>query len=158
VAGDAGGRANDSGRHLDERLRRLVDAAIATTAAERGFLLLLQDDGEVRVRTARDLHRNDLGPSPTISRSVTEKVLRDNRALVMWVVSDPEADYTAEVAARRLSVVMCAPVTAGGPTRGVLYVDSDGLRRGKPTDADLRLLDAQAGVIGMVIEGHRGGA
>jgi len=52
---------------------------------------------------------------------------------------------------------MCAPVTAGGHTLGVLYVESLLVRRAH-TEADLRPLDAQAGVIGKAIERHGGGA
>src|SRR3990172_1380808 len=45
---------------LDELLRRLVDHTIQTTGTERGLLLLLQEDGDLRVRTARDRRGRDL--------------------------------------------------------------------------------------------------
>jgi len=95
---NAGGALPSPEDDLDERLRRLVDAAIATTAAERGFLLLLREEGELHMRTARDL-RGDLGSSPRISRSVTERVLRDNRSLLALVSLDVEGGISNEVPA-----------------------------------------------------------
>ncbi len=140
---------------LDELLRRLVDHTIKTTGTERGFLLLLQEDGELKVRTARDRYGRDLERNPVLSRSVPEKVLHENQPVVERVSGDGQVlDITQSVAAMRLRQVMCSPVSARGRTLGVLYADST---FGGPevTHANLWLFYAQAGLMGMAIENHR---
>jgi len=140
---------------LDELLCRLVDHTIHTTGTERGFLLLLQEDGELQVRTARDRHGRNLEPNPVLSRSVPEKVLHENQPVVERVSGDGEIlDLTHSVAAMRLRQVMCAPVSARGRTLGVLYMDST-MAAPAVTHADLWLFYAQAGLMGMAIENHR---
>ncbi|MCK6461060.1 MAG: SpoIIE family protein phosphatase [Planctomycetes bacterium] len=140
---------------LDELLRRLVDHTIQTTGTERGLLLLLQEDGELKVRTARDRRGRDLEPDPVLSRSVPEKVLHDNQPVVQRVSGDGEVlDLTHSVATMRLRQVMCAPVSARGRTLGVLYMDST-LGGPAVTHADLWMFYAQAGLMGMAIENHR---
>jgi serine phosphatase RsbU (regulator of sigma subunit) len=140
---------------LDELLRRLVDHTIQTTGTERGILLLLPEGGDLKVRTARDHRGRDLGQSPPLSRSVPEKVLRDNQPVVARVSGEGEVlDLTHSVATMRLRQVMCAPVSARGRTLGVLYVDST-LSGPAFTHADLWLFYAQAGLMGMAIENNR---
>jgi sigma-B regulation protein RsbU (phosphoserine phosphatase) len=140
---------------LDELLRRLVDHTIQTTGTERGLLLLLQENGDLEVRTARDRRGRDLEPNPPLSRSVPEKVLHDNQPVVARVSGDGEVlDLTHSVATMRLRQVMCAPVSARGRTLGVLYVDST-LGGAAVTHADLWLFYAQAGLMGMAIENNR---
>jgi serine phosphatase RsbU (regulator of sigma subunit) len=140
---------------LDELLRRLVDHTIQTTGTERGMLLLLQEDGELKVRTARDRRGRDLAANPVLSRSVPEKVLHDKQPVVQRVTGEGEVlDLTHSVATMRLRQVMCAPVSARGRTLGVLYMDST-LGGPAVTHADLWLFYAQAGLMGMAIENNR---
>jgi len=142
-------------RDLDDLLRRLVDHTIETTGTERGLLLLLQEDGSLRVRTARDRNGRDLGPDPSHSHSIPEKVLHENHPVMERVSGEGEVlDLTHSVASMRLRQVMCAPVSARGRTLGVLYVDAT---FGGPafTRADLWLFYAQAGLMGLAIENIR---
>jgi len=140
---------------LDELLRRLVDHTVRTTGTERGLLLLLQEDGELHVRTARDRYGGNLEPDPVFSHSVPRKVIHDNQPVVERVSGDGEVlDLTHSVAAMRLRQVMCAPVSARGRTLGVLYADST-LIGPAVTHADLWLFYAQAGLMGMAIENNR---
>ena len=46
-------RALGSGRVLDEVLALVLDAAIGVTGAERGFIMLAGDDGQLEMKLAR---------------------------------------------------------------------------------------------------------
>jgi transcriptional regulator with GAF, ATPase, and Fis domain len=139
---------------LDTLLRRLVDHTVETTGTERGLLLLLED-GELQIRTARGKGGVDLTSKPVLSRTVPEKVLRTDQPLLARVGSQGEVlDLTRSVASMRLRQVMCAPVKARDRTLGVIYADST--MTGPPlTPADLMLFHAPAGLMGMAIENNR---
>src|SRR5205807_5388536 len=68
----------------EDVLRVIVDAAIEMTAAERGFLMLKNDAGELEFKVARDRSRNTLpGDTFAMSRSVVNKAVRTNRSIII---------------------------------------------------------------------------
>ncbi|MHC4548836.1 MAG: PP2C family protein-serine/threonine phosphatase [Planctomycetota bacterium] len=139
---------------LEALLRKLVEHAIETTRAERG-ILLLREEGTLRVRLALDRDGRDLGVQPPMSRTIPQKVLREGRPVIARVSTDHQVlDLSQSAAALRLRQLMCAPLRARGETIGTIYVDST--LSGTPhTDADLAIFHAQAGLMGLAIENHR---
>lgn len=125
---------------LDDVLNSVVDAALAVTGAERGFLLL-NENGELRTRSARDRHNRPLSHDDLrVPRKVIHRALRNRRELLAMNF-DPHAgdDPGSSVADLELRSVVCVPLvriaaTAAEPstqrltveseTVGVLYLDS----------------------------------
>ena len=121
-------------------LAAVVDAALAVTGAERGFLLLRQDHG-LEVRVARDragapLKPDDLG----VPRSIIQHALQTRRELLSMTFDPLGADGVRpdmSVADLELRSVVCVPLVRVGTgslqetmatslndTAGVLYMDS----------------------------------
>ena len=119
----------------------VVDAALAVTGAERGFLLLTKAD-DLEIRVARSRHGATLADTDLrVSRRVIHRALHHRRDL-FYMNFDPQgADGTrpdASIADLELRSVVCVPLvriqtgasetttilTTGSETVGVLYMDS----------------------------------
>ena len=141
-------RALQNSLSTQEVLTAVVDAALAVTACERGFLLL-RKNGELEMAVARDRDGRPLPPEELrVPTSVIQKALNSRRELLSMSF-DPleQAGVRPEmsVAALELRSVVCLPLvqvrsgsneetrmsSAAEATVGLLYLDS------KFTPADL---------------------
>jgi diguanylate cyclase (GGDEF)-like protein len=107
-----------------------VDKAIEATGAERGALMLSDEQGLMTTVVARGRDRRPLELKERFSRSVPERVLRSGEPLYV-VTSDETANAvpSQSIAELGLTTVLCAPLvtdaSSGGQGRiGVLYVDA----------------------------------
>ncbi len=124
---------------LEDVLNSVVDAALAVTSAERGFLLL-SEAGDLHVRCARDKYCKALNPDDLrVPRRVIHRALKNRRELLAMNF-DPTAgdDPGSSVADLELRSVVCVPLvriaaaavestqrlTVESETVGVLYLDS----------------------------------
>jgi signal transduction histidine kinase/ActR/RegA family two-component response regulator len=141
---------------LDELLRGLVDAAVDFTGAERGFVVLLEERGRMRIPCARDRGREPLSdPSRKVSRRVIDEAFRrggpvrfDN-AMVDDALNSAESVMNLE-----LRSVMCAPLLRNGAPYGLLYVDHRS-HAARFDDPDLELLGLFALQASAALENHR---
>ncbi len=134
-------RTLQSAFSTDDVLVSVVDAALAATGAERGFLLLRTPSGlETRVARHRDGHRLD-DSELRVPREVIRRAL-DHRRELLYMNFDPvgTADTRPQnsIADLELRSVICVPlvrmragqgdatsvVSAANETAGVLYMDS----------------------------------
>jgi serine phosphatase RsbU (regulator of sigma subunit)/pSer/pThr/pTyr-binding forkhead associated (FHA) protein len=129
-------RALGSGRVLEEVLTLVIDSALDVTKAERGFIMLANDTGELEFRTARARGHVTLpGNSFTTSAKIPRDVFKAGRTQMVGDLLDAELapvhDGTIAVGIRHVVCVplIVAPITAGeaAPTPhrviGVLYLD-----------------------------------
>jgi sigma-B regulation protein RsbU (phosphoserine phosphatase) len=141
---------------LAEVLNRVMDEVIAALKAERGFLMLVDPDGELHFRTARGLDQQSIDqPEFQISRGVVEQVARDGKPVL---TSDAQLDsrFSARqsVVSLGLRSILCAPLIHQEQIAGVIYVDNR-LMSGIFTEADLDLLAAIASNAAIAIENAR---
>lgn len=95
-----------------EVLAAVLDAALAGSGAQRGFVLLLDErTGEIVPAVARDL----LGRSEAIGFS---------KSLAFDVLADGKGALAEDTSATPPRPVVCAPIVAAGRTLGVLYLDA----------------------------------
>jgi transcriptional regulator with GAF, ATPase, and Fis domain len=81
-------RAIGSSLELQTVLDQVMDAIIHLTAAERGFLMLRDDDGGLTVKAARNLDQQTLGSENfKFSRTITNEVLDSAKAVVTTVAT-----------------------------------------------------------------------
>jgi phosphoserine phosphatase RsbU/P len=122
----------------EDVLRLIVDSAIEMSTAERGFLLLKNEAGELEIKVARDRARNTLqGDRAAISQSAVERAMKTNRSVVLN--DDTGFDSKSGGSAARLDLrsIVCIPLQRFkmreqmGVTSllrpeviGLLYVDS----------------------------------
>lgn len=110
-------------------LEETMDIVIALTRAERGYILLLQDDGSFHYRVIRD---NTLKPGqsmsgqePQISTTVLQHVVTTREALLADnAFQDARFEGGASIANFSLRSVLCVPLMYKGNLTGLVYVDN----------------------------------
>lgn len=142
-----------SSLELQTVLDQVMDAIIQLTGAERGFLMLRDDDGGLKVRAARNLDQKTLGSDEfKYSRTVSNQVLDGGTAIVTTnAAEDPRFAGQASIVAQSLRSIMATPLRARGNVIGVVYVDSRAIA-GLFGDDDLAALDAFAGQAAVAID------
>ncbi len=133
-----------------------IDAAIELTGAERGFVILAEDDGALEIAVARNLDREKVPRSHLkVSHSIAERVLEAGEpVLTVDAREDPRFRDQASVHAMKLRSVICVPVRSPHGVLGALYLDNRfrAERFGKP---DLELLLAFSDQAALAIRNAR---
>jgi transcriptional regulator with GAF, ATPase, and Fis domain len=113
-------------RDFSELLRALMDAVVDVTHADKGFLLLVRETGP-EIAVARNLRQEDIaGGTRHLSDSIVQKVLEQQRPLIVSdALHDEEFKTSESVMNLKLCSVMCAPLMAQGELLGLLYVGND---------------------------------
>ncbi|MDZ4670732.1 MAG: GAF domain-containing SpoIIE family protein phosphatase [Phototrophicales bacterium] len=143
-----------SSLNFDVALNNIMDSVMHITKAQRGFLMMADEDGELRTLVVKGVDEatlNQEGYSTTIVREVvsTGKVLLTNNAQF-----DSRFQAGQSIIMRGLRAILCAPMMVKGRLLGVLYVDTS-MKSGNFTQPDLDLLSAVAGQAGIALENAR---
>lgn len=149
-------QAFNSSLDLEQVLNRVMDEVIATTRAERGFLMLRNADEQMAFVAARGMDQRTLDtPEFQISRGVVERVAREGKP---QLTSDAQSDRwlsgRESVVIFGLRSILCVPLQFKGAMIGVIYVDNR-LQAGIFLPADLELLTAIAASAAIAIENAR---
>jgi signal transduction histidine kinase len=141
---------------LQTVLDQVMDAIIKLTGAERGFLMLFDDDGNLIPQVARNIDQETLNSGEFhVSRSVTHQVVEtDQPVLTTNAQEDPRFAGQASVIANALRSIMATPLRVRGKVTGVVYVDNRA-RTGLFKPEDLEALDAFAGQAAVAIDNAR---
>ncbi len=136
-------------RAPDRIFTRLLEAVVAITGAEKGFLIALRD-GQHVLAAAHNVGPETLDLS-RVSDSIVERVIDTRRAVI---VSDAMRDHTfgsaRSVVDLRLSSVMCVPLAHRSELLGVLYLGNDNVRN-LFDQQDLALLEVFASQASMLV-------
>jgi len=126
---------------LDEILMTLLDVTLKLTRAERAYVFMKNDQGQLRLAAGRNSKGEPLLEDTTISHSILEDALKSNSEFVLTDTSR-SVDLTGRksIVAYDLRTVICVPLRkpqvqatrgadAGSPAvlgepMGALYVDS----------------------------------
>jgi serine phosphatase RsbU (regulator of sigma subunit) len=135
-------RSLQSSYSTDDVLNTVLDAALAATGAERGFLLLFDESHELQVRSARASSGGDLPPDDLrVPRRLIQHALESRRDLFSMSFDPNALDERSPgntIADLELRSVVCVPLvrvnlSGGGNTEvlsiaranaGLLYMDS----------------------------------
>ncbi len=111
---------------LNDLLRQLMDAVIDVTNADKGFLILLEDN-ELRVKVARNVRSENIDNAVThLSDSIIAKVVRNKRPLIISdALNDEEFNTSLSVINLKLCSVMCVPLMDKDSIMGLIYVGND---------------------------------
>ena len=146
-------------RILDE----VIDTAIELTSAERGFLLLRDDRGELAPVVSRnfamaDLESDDVWlsqPGRSVSRSIAERAAQSGEAVITVDAGvDERFSVAASVAALRLRSVLAVPLRQRSTVVGCIYVDHR-LRNAAFDDGAAAVLGELADIAAIAIENAR---
>ena len=124
-------QAVNSSLVLDDVLQIVMHKAIELMQAERGLIMLLDDDNELQIRTAHNLGRQEMMQDEfKISNSVVNKVAETGKSIY---ASDAQSDKRyaeqASVVELNLRSIMCVPIKEQGCVIGVIYVDNSNQTR-----------------------------
>jgi signal transduction histidine kinase len=146
----------NSSLDLTETLKLVMDSLIHLTRAERGCLMLLDEEGDLEIRAAQHFDHEcvdafDLELSHTVVQEAIEggkPVLTTNAQL------DPRFSAQESVIGYQLRSIVCVPLEIRGRVIGALYLDNRA-RDGVFSHADLPILLAFASQAAVAIENAR---
>ncbi len=141
---------------INELLIRVVDAVIQVAEADRGFLMLMHEDGKLRFEVARNKDETTL-PSDEfqISWGIAEEAA--HRRETVWVADAMGSSLFAErKSVRELSLrtVVALPILSSGRVLGVLYIDSHSVTHEFTPDT-ITLLEAFGALCAVALENAR---
>jgi serine/threonine-protein kinase PknK len=126
---------------LPRLLEMIVDTVIELTDAERGFLLLEDESGELNVKVARNIDQQTLDTAGfELSRSIARQAAEGGQPIVtIDAAGDARFREALSVSDLHLRSVLAVPLVIKGRAAGTIYVDHR-LRKGAFDQDDVRLV------------------
>ena len=146
----------NSSLELDVVLRRVLDTAVDVMKAERAFLMIADEHGELRLTTTYGIDRATVeGAEMRPSQTTVRRVFETGEPIVTTdAQQDPRFSAQLSVRALRLRSIICVPLTVKGRSIGVVYLDSR-VAAGLFSRHDPDLLTAFANQAALAIENAR---
>ncbi len=150
------GQVINSSLDPNEVLRIVMDTIVRLTGAERGFLMLRDENDELAINLARNWEQESLEPSEfEISRTIVDRVASEGQpVLTTNAQEDPRFGGQESIVAYNLRSILCVPLKVKDELTGVIYADNR-VRTGLFTEAERDLLDAFANQAAVAIENAR---
>jgi len=138
---------------LEDILQMVMRRAIKLLGAERGFLMLLDDEGNLQFKTAHNICKESLSKEDLkISMSIANKVAQSGESIY---TSDAQRDrrYSKQKSIMELNLksIMCVPMKSKEKIIGILYLDNSS-EKSIFLESDLRLFEVFAGQAAIAIE------
>lgn len=152
---DIAGAINSS-LDLTMVLNQVMDTIIRLTGAERAFLMLRDEDGEMQVLAARNWEHQSLPAHEVeISQTVVQRALtRGTAILTTNAQADPRFEARESVVAFNLRSILCVPLKVKDEITGVIYADNRA-REGLFAERERDLLIGFANQAGVALENAR---
>jgi len=150
------GQVINSTLEVDEVLQIVMDTIVRLTEAERGFLMLRDERGEMVIRTARNWEQESINQNESsISRSIVQRVIDGGEALLTTNArEDPRFGGQESIIAFNLRSILCVPLMVKTELIGVIYTDNR-IRTGIFSESERDLLIAFANQAAVAIENAR---
>lgn len=112
--------------HYSELIEKIMDTAINTVNAERGFLMLKDEKtGEMKVEVARNLNKENILGSKEISMTSVQSALEKGEPILTSdAKTDPRLKESKSIVMYNLLSIMTVPIKRKDNIIGVIYVDS----------------------------------
>lgn len=150
------GQVINSSLELDEVLRIVMDNIVRLTKAERGFLMLRNEDGLMTARIARNWEMESINASEkNVSRTIVQRVIDTGESVVTTNAQEDHRFVGQEsIVAFNLRSILCVPLKVKNDLIGVIYADNR-IRAGIFADAEKDLLEAFANQAAIAIDNAR---
>ncbi|GMR10855.1 MAG: hypothetical protein BMS9Abin28_1679 [Anaerolineae bacterium] len=150
------GQIVNSSLDLTTVLSEVIDTIIRLTGAERAFLMLHNEKGELEFKIARNWEQESLDKEDyEVSRTLIHRVLEEGEAVLTTNASeDPRFGSQESVVAYNLRSVLAVPLKVKGKLTGVIYADNK-VRAGLFTESDRELLSGFANQAAVALENAR---
>jgi len=138
---------------LDDILQMVMRRAIKLLRAERGFLMLLDEEGNLQFKTAHNICKESLSKDDfRISMSIANSVAKTGKSVY---TSDAQNDeqYSKQKSIQELDLksIMCVPLKSKEKIIGILYLDNSS-KSNIFLESDLHLFELFAGQTAIAIE------
>ncbi len=150
------GQVVNSTLEIDDVLQIVMDTIVRLTEAERGFLMLRDERGEMVIRIARNWEQESINQSESsISRTIVQKVIDAGEAVLTTNAREDQRFSGQEsVIAFNLRSILCVPLMVKTELIGVIYTDNR-IRTGIFSEADRDLMIGFANQAAVAIENAR---
>jgi PAS domain S-box-containing protein len=150
------GQVVNSTLELDEVLQIVMDTIVRLTGAERGFLMLRNENGEMETRIARNWEQESINKNEfAISRTIIERVINEGEpVLTTNAREDPRFGGQESIIAFNLRSILCVPLMVKTDLIGVIYTDNR-IRTGIFSESDRDLMLAFANQAAVAIDNAR---
>ena len=112
--------------NIEGLLESLMDNLIDLSKADKGFLVLFEDD-QPQIKVARNLeHQNIDGYVDELSDTILKKVLQDQEPVIVTnALTDQEFKDSVSIVNLKLCSVMCVPLRSNNDFLGLFYLGSN---------------------------------
>ena len=119
-------QAINSSLELNEVLRIVMDTIVRLVRAERGFLMLRDERGDLVTHIARNWEQESIHPSEfAISRTIVNRVVSDGEPILTTnAQEDPRFGSQDSIIIHSLRSILCVPLKVKGELTGVIYADN----------------------------------
>lgn len=150
------GQVINSTLELDSVLQTVMDTIIRLSRAERGFLMLRNEQGEMGTRIARNWEQESIKSSEAaVSRTIIEKVIETGEPILTTnALEDPRFGAQESIVAFNLRSILCVPLKVKNDLIGVIYADNR-IRSGIFSENERDLLTSFANQAAVAIENAR---
>ena len=120
------GQVVNSTLEVDEVLQIVMDTIVRLMGAERGFLMLRDERGEMVTRIARNWEQESINKNEfAISRTIVERVIDGGEAVLTTNArEDPRFGGQESIIAFNLRSILCVPLMVKSELIGVIYTDN----------------------------------
>jgi adenylate cyclase len=150
------GQVVNSTLEVDEVLQIVMDTIIRLMGAERGFMMLRDERGEMTTRIARNWEQEAVNQNEfAISRTIIQRVIDEGEAVLTTNArEDPRFGGQESIIVFNLRSILCVPLKVKSELIGVIYTDNR-IRTGIFSEADRDLLLSFADQAAVAIENAR---
>ncbi|HDL17810.1 MAG TPA: GAF domain-containing protein [Bacteroidetes bacterium] len=141
----------------EELIEKILDIALQQLSAERGFILLKDEQNEEQFtpHALRNINTPKISEVKDISHSTVDMVLQTAKPLLTFdALSDERFDAAQSIVLHQIRSIACVPLLLKGEMLGVLYIDSRG-EKARFTRQSLEFLQAFANQAAVALENAR---
>jgi signal transduction histidine kinase len=111
---------------LEDILKIVMKKAVELLSAERGFIMLLDDNGELLFKTVHNIRKESLNQEDfIISRSVANEVAATGKSVYTSdALSDERYANQKSIVELHLRSIMCVPLKIKNTVIGLIYLDN----------------------------------
>jgi serine phosphatase RsbU (regulator of sigma subunit) len=146
----------NSSLELDQVLNTVIDEVIVATNAERGFIILIDEEGQYQFPVARGMELEIIkDPAGEVSHGVVDKVLSERESVMTTdALTDKEFEHRKSVQDLGIRSIISVPLIIQDRLLGAIYIDNR-FQKGIFTDKERDLLIAIASSASIAIENAR---
>lgn len=150
------GQIINSSLDLHDVLRKVMDIIVRLINAERGFLMLRDEQGKLVTQVARNWEQESIDSSEfAFSRTVVDRVIAQGiPVLTTNAQEDPRFGNQQSIIAYNLRSILCVPLKVKDELTGVLYADNR-IRTGIFGERERDVLAAFANQAAVALENAR---